>query len=324
MTRSIHAAVAVLGCLMAAPAYAAYPTKPISLVVPYGPGGASDLVARTLASIAPKYLGKPVLVQNKTGAGGIVGSNYVNKSKPNGYTLLLARVGSQAVGPALNPAVPYKYDDFTMIGLLELNPFVFAVNADSPYKTFGDLVKALKNKPGDLSYSTSGPGTVLNMGPQMLLQELGLPPSAAVQVPYKGGGGAATALLGKHVDFIGVNLSAVISGIKAGKLRALAVTTSKRYSAIPDVPTVKELGYPQLDTVVGWSALYGPRGLPDDVVARWQKALQKISSDKAWKAGAKNRGSISDIRSPAATRSFIKQQYETYVKLGKRLGISSQ
>ncbi len=271
--------------------------------------------------MAPQYIGQPVLVVNKTGAGGVVGSTFVHQADPDGYALLLARVGSQAVTPALNETIPYKYDGFTFLGLLELNPFVFVVRADSPYKTFGDLVGALKADPGKLSYSTSGPGTILNMGPQMLFDILGLPSDAATMVPYKGGGGAATALVGGHVDFLGINLAPVLNHIQAGKLRALAVTTDKRFHAIPDVPTVHELGYSQLGTIIGWSGLYGPPGLQKEVVDKWVAALQKVSKDKTWKSLTTKLGSVPQIRPPEATASFVKEQYQTYRKLGEKLGL---
>lgn len=298
-----------------------YPTKPIELVAPYGPGGASDLAARTLASVAPKYIGQPVLVINKTGGGGVVGSAFVHNARPDGYTLLLARVGSQAVAPALNASIPYKWNGFTMLGLLELNPYVFVVNANSPYKTFGDLIKALKKHSGTLSYSTSGPGTILNMGPQMLFDLLGLKSDVATMVPYKGGGGAATALLGGHVDFLGINLATVLNNIEGGKLRALAVTTPKRYANLPGVPTVSELGYPQLQAITGWSALYGPPNLPKEVVSKWRHALQAISKDKTWISLEKKLGSVPDIESPQSTYHFVKVQYKTYHKLGEKLGL---
>lgn len=300
---------------------AEYPSKPIELVAPYGPGGASDLAARTLASVAPQYIGQPVLVVNRTGGGGVVGSNFVHNARKDGYTLLMARVGAEAVGPALNPTIPYKYNDFTYLGLLELNPYVFVVKADSPYKTFGDLVKAIKAHPGKLSYSTSGPGTILNMGPQMLFDILGLPSNAATMVPYKGGGGAATALLGGHVDFLGVNLATVLSNVQAGKLRALVVTTPKRYQGLPNVPTVAELGYPKLETIIGWSALYGPPNLPKDVVAKWTAALKKISKDKTWNGLETKLGSVPYIKSPEQTSAFVDNQYSSYHALGKKLGL---
>lgn len=301
-----------------------YPIKPITLVAPYGPGGASDLASRTLAASAPNYIGQPVLVINRTGAGGVTGSTFVNQSRPDGYTLLLARVGSQGVTPALNSTIPYEWDDFTFLGLLELNPYVFVVRSDSEYQTFADLVNAIKANPGKLSFSTSGPGTILNMGPQMLFAAAGLDSDAARMIPYKGGGGAKTALLGGHVDFLGINLAPVLDQIQAGKLRALAVTTKERFPAIPDVPTVKEVGYPQLGAVVGWSGLWGPPGLPQEVVTAWTDALDKLKDDKAWNKMTRSLGSVPQIRDPAATRQFVKEQVETYHQLGQKLGLLVQ
>ncbi len=311
----------LLGMLLPLAATAAYPNKPVTLVVPFGPGGASDLTARALSSVLPNYLGKSVLVVNRAGAGGVVGSSFVNHARPDGYTVLLARIGSQAIAPALNASIPYEWDGFTVIALVDLNPYVFVVNADSPYKTFDDLVQTLKNKPGELSFSTSGPDTALNMGPQLLFDTLGLPTTVATQVPYKSGGAAVTAVLGKHVDFVGVNLVSAISGIQAGKLRALAVTTKDRVASIPDTPTVAELGYPRLETVVGWSAIYGPPKLPQEVVDKWVSALQQVAKDKTWLGLEEKLGSVPDVRPPEATTEFVRDQYETYRDLGEKLGL---
>ncbi len=317
------AAVAVVA-LAPVTAAAEYPSKPITLVAPYGPGGASDLASRTLASVVPAHIGQPVLVVNRTGAGGVTGSTYVNKAKPDGYTLLLARIGCNAVTPALNSTIPYEYGDFTMLGLLELNPFVYVVKADSPFRTLDDLVKALKEKPGTLNYSTSGPGTLLNMGAQMLFDVAGLKSDAATMVPYKGGGGAATALIGGHVDFLGINLAPVLSHINAGTLRALGVTTPKRFKAIPKVPTVAEAGYPELENIIGWSALFGPPNMPREVVDKWTRALAATAKDKAWLSLVNKLGSIPSVRPPAETRAFVDGQYKVYNALGKKLGLLVQ
>jgi tripartite-type tricarboxylate transporter receptor subunit TctC len=303
-------------------AAAEYPSKPITIVAPYGPGGSADLAARALASTAPSHLGQPIMVVNRTGAGGVTGSTFVSQSRSDGYTLLLSRVGSNGVTPALNASIPYKYDDFTFLGLLELNPYVFVVRADSPHKTLDDLVAALKADPGKLSYSTSGPGTILNMGPQMLFQLAGLKSNAATMIPYKGGGGARTALVGGHVDFLGINLAPVLDNIRSGQLRALAVTTENRYAAIPEVPTVAEVGYPQLQAVIGWSGLWGPPDLPQEVVAKWTQALAAIKNDKAWQKLTTSLGSEPHILSPEQTAEFVRTQYQTYHKLGRDLNLA--
>jgi tripartite-type tricarboxylate transporter receptor subunit TctC len=300
---------------------AEYPEKPITLVAPYGAGGASDLAARTLSAAVPTYLGQPVIVVNRTGAGGVTGSTYVYKARPDGYTLLLGRVGCNGLVPALNETIPYDWDSFTFLGMLELNPFVFVVNADSPYQTLGDLMDALRANPGTLTYSHSGPQGLLAMGSQLLLDQAGLDPSAATGIPYKGGGEAKTALLGGHVDFLGINLAPVLDQIKAGKLRALAVTTPEIYVAIPDVPTVAESGYPGLETAIGWSVLLGPPDLPEEIVATWQEALQGVAKDKTWLKLTQSLGSIPYVTSPQETEQYIENQYVTYKKLGERLGL---
>ncbi|MCF8041294.1 MAG: tripartite tricarboxylate transporter substrate binding protein [Desulfarculaceae bacterium] len=311
------AAVALLGGI----AFAEYPTKPVTLVAPYGPGGASDLAARSLAAVAPSYVKEPVVVVNRTGAGGVVGSAVVARSKPNGYTLLLSRVGCNGVAPAINMKTPYTWDGFTFLGLLELNPVVYVVQSTSPFKSLKEAVEAIKKSPGKYSYSTSGPTTILNMGFQKLLADADLPSSAVKMVPYKGGGGAKTALLGGHVDFLCINLSTVIDQIQAGKLRALAVTTPERFPMIPEVPTVKEAGFPDLDVIIGWSGLWGPPKLPANVVNVWTEALQQVAKDKTWLKMTKSLGSLPYIKSPEETKAFVKKQFTVYRQLGEKLGL---
>lgn len=302
-------------------ALAAYPNKPVTLVVPYGAGGASDLAARTLAASARSYLGKPVIVVNKTGAGGILGSTLVFKNRADGYNLLLGRIGCNGLVPALNQTILYRWDSFTFLGLVELNPFVFVVRTESPYKNLKDLLDTIKAKPGTISYSHSGPQTLLSMGSQMLLNQAGINASDATGIPYKGGGGAKTALLGGHVDFLGINLATVLDQLKAGKLRALAVTTPERFEAIPDVPTIRESGFPEMEKVIGWSVLLGPPNLPKDIVNRWQDVLEKIARDEKWIVQTKQLGSIPVIKPASETKEFIRDQYETYKALGEKLNV---
>jgi tripartite-type tricarboxylate transporter receptor subunit TctC len=322
LSRVLLAALALAFVCAPLTALAEYPTKPITLVAPYGPGGASDLASRTLAAAVNKYIGQPVVVINRTGAGGVTGSAFVSKGRPDGYTLLLGRVGCSCLVPALNKTIPYKWNDFTFLGMLELNPFVYVVQADSPYKTLKDLVDAIKKNPGKLSFSNSGPSGLLAVGSYMLLEAAGLPQSAATGIPYKGGGGAKTALMGGHVDFLGINLAPVLDQIQAGKLRALAVTTPERYPAIKDVPTVREAGFPALETAIGWSALLGPPKMDKAAVAKWEKALAEIKKDKAWNKITKSLGSIPYITDGAGCEAYIKGQYETYDKLGAKMGIT--
>jgi tripartite-type tricarboxylate transporter receptor subunit TctC len=302
-------------------AQADYPNKPITLVSPYGPGGLADLAARSLASNVTSFIDKPVVVVNRAGAAGVTGSTFVAKSSPDGYTLLLARVGSQAAVPAINKRTPYKWDEFTFLGLLELNNFALVVNEKSKYKTFQELVSAIKS--GEkLSYASTGVGTLLHFGMLMMLNEIGVSADSLKHIPYKGGGNAMAAVSGGHVDMMFQGLSGVMGGIESGQLRALAVTSPKRDPIVKSVPTVAELGYPGLEAVVGWSALYGPPNLPKPVVDKWVAVLEKLKTDPSWIEATKKLGSIPDIKSPANTKVFVGKQYEEFKKLVDKLNLA--
>ena len=312
----------VMALLALAPAaQAQYPNKPILVVAAFSAGGDSDLAARNLTAVMPKYTGQNGVVLNKVGASGAIGSEYVKKASPDGYTLLLARVGSQATLPALKPDLAYKWNDFTFLGLLELNPYVCAVRADSPYKTFGDLVEGIKKNPGRLKYSTAGVGTIHEMGPQMLFEILKLGKDGGIQIPYKGGGDATVALLSGEVDINCTNLGTALAFIKSGQLRALMTTTPERYKEIPNVPTAKEVGYPQLERIIGWSALYGPPGMEPKLVAYWSDVLRKVARDPQWTGATEKIGSVPRILPPDETARFVKEQFETYDRLGKSIGL---
>lgn len=321
-----YAILLVVGALVsvgaAFGASAQYPNKPILVVAPFTAGGDSDLAARNVTATFPKYTGQNGVVLNKVGASGAIGSEYVKKAAPDGYTLLLARVGSQATLPALKPDLAYKWNDFTFLGLLELNPYVCAVRADSPYKTFGDLVDGIRKNPGKLKYSTAGVGTIHEMGPQMLFDILKLGKSAGIQIPYKGGGDATVALMSGEVDINCTNLGTALSFVKSGQLRALMTTTPERYKEIPNVPTAKEAGYPQLERIIGWSALYGPPGMDRKLLAYWSDVLQKVAKDQQWITATERIGSVPRILSPADTAKFVQEQYETYDRLGKAIGLT--
>ncbi len=301
-----------------------YPTRPLLIVAPFGAGGDSDIAARNLAAVIPKYLKQNAVVLNKVGASGAIGSEYVKNASPDGYTFLLARVGSQATLPALKPDLSYKWNDFSFLGILELNPYVCAVVADSPFKTFGDLVEGIRRNPGKLKYSTAGVGTIHEMGPQLLFDAQKLGKDAGNQIPYKSGGEAATALLGRHVDFSCSNIGTVLGFIKNKQMRALVTTTPERFRDIPDVPTAKEAGYPTLERIIGWSALYGPPKMDPKLIAIWGDTLQKVSKDAQWVNATEKIGSVPHIKSPQDTATYVKEQYETYYKLGKSLNIVLQ
>lgn len=325
MTKSWQATAFAAVLLAASAPFAAlhaadYPSKPVTLVVPYGPGGASDLHARIVAGSAPNYLKQAVLVVNKTGAAGVVGSNVVVRAKKDGYTLLSARVGSQAGVPAMNPNIPYKWDDYTFLGLTERNPFVLAVKKDSPYNTFKDFEKAVKGG-AKLTYSSAGVGTLLHIATLVMSDKMGIDNNNLTHIPYKGGGKARTALVGGHVDFLWQNLSGLIGAYRAGQIKILAVTTGERIDSVKDVPTVKELGYPEMETIIGWSGIFGPPGLPKPIVDKWVATLQGLKTDKAFNKLIKGLGSIPDIRGPEETKAYVKTQYETFKDVVTKLGV---
>jgi tripartite-type tricarboxylate transporter receptor subunit TctC len=195
------------------------------------------------------------------------------------------------------------------------------VRADSPYKTFAELVDGIRKNPGKLKYSTAGVGTIHEMGPQMVFDIFKLGKDAGIQVPYKGGGDATVALLSGEVDINCTNIGTALSFIKSGQLRAVLTTTPERYKEIPNVPTAKEVGYPQLERIIGWSALYGPPNMDRKLVGYWADVLKKVARDPQWITATERSGSVPRILSPDETARFVKEQFETYDKLGKAIGL---
>jgi len=321
-TNSVVAGAAL--AVLSSTAYAAeYPSKPITLVAPYSAGGASDMASRTMASVLPSYLDQPVLVINRTGAGGVTGSTFVNKAKPDGYTLLLARIGSQSVSPAMKTNIPYKYDDFTMLAVIELNPVICATASSKPYKTMKDLIDAVKAKPGELSFSSAGVGSMLHVAVPLVLSMMDVknPKDAMNHIPYKGGGNAATAAVGGHVDLVCTNSSALTSHIAGGKLRPLMITTKERQAVAKDAPTARELGFPEIEVLVGWSGIYGPPGMDPAVAKTIRDALQKVKKDKAWNKFTKALGSVPHILDEAETKKFVDAQFNAFNTLVSDLGM---
>ncbi len=310
--------LAAVGILFALPAFA-YPDRPITLIAPFSAGGDSDLSARNLAPVAQGLLKQPIVVLNKPGGSGSLGSQQVKEATPDGYTLLVARIASHAVLPALKKNLPYKWNDFTFIGLLDLNPIVCVVNADSPYRTLDNLKRAIATQPRKLNYSSSGIGTILHLGAQLLLEAFELPSDAVAHVPYKGGGEAALAVLSKEVEFSCLNYPSAVGLIQGKRLRALAALMPERLKDIPDVPTAREAGYPRLEAIVGWSALLGPPKMDREAVAKWVETLQTVRDNPAWMAAEQKLGSIPRILSPQDTEAFMGAQFGTYEQLARRL-----
>lgn len=318
---------ALMGASLAAPiaarAQGGYPERPVVLVAPFAPGGASDVAARTLAGHADRHLGQPIVVENRTGASGMIGTLHVRRATPDGQTLLMARIASSAIVPAIDRAAQYAWDEFTFLGLVDINPYVVVVRADAPWRTLGELIEEIRRRPGALNHGSSGPSTVLNLGIRYLLLQAGLAPDATVEIPFRGGGEVATALLGGQVQIVGQNLSEIAGALQGGQARALVVTTPERFPAIPDVPTAREAGFPALEGIVGWNALAGPPGLPEAVTRRWDAVLAALARDEAWLAATRRAGSVPQLRDGAAAKAFIGAQVALYRELGRKLGMVS-
>jgi tripartite-type tricarboxylate transporter receptor subunit TctC len=257
---------AVAGALTVSVAEAAgdFPTKPIRLIVPYPPGGSADLIARLVAEQLSASTGQSVVVENKGGASGSIGSEYVAHARPDGYTILMTTSDTLAINPAVFAHLPYDpQKDFAPISLLAVQPFVLAVGPSVTAKDFAAFVQSAKDKPGTVSFASNGAGGVQHLAMELLASSAGF---KALHVPYNGAGPALSDVMGGHVDAIFISLQGAGGSIRAGQLRALAISSPKRLAVAPDIPTFAELGFPAFQ-VQQWYALVAPRATPPAVLA---------------------------------------------------------
>jgi len=302
-----------------------YPERPITLIAPFSVGGTADRAARLLAQHVPAHLpnrAARILVENRAGASGALGTLAVSRAAPTGYTLLLARVASSAILPALDPRTPYAWDDFSMLGLIEQSPFTLCVRADAPWQKLSDLLAALREQPGQLRFATTGPATLLDLGMRELFSLAGLPYDAATAVPFPGAGDATQALLDQRVELMGTNLSDVLPAIQAKRIRALVVGSLERLDVLPGVPTARQAELPTLTRIAGWSGLFAPPRLPEAFVGIWAKALAALRADPAWLRATRAEGNVPMLLAPEATRAFVGDQVLFYRDLGRRLGLA--
>ena len=270
------ALVAAAAALSAMPAWAGYPDHPVTLVVPFPPGGTTDMVARVMASRLGDKLGQSVIVDNRPGATGSIGAAYVKRAPADGYTLLLSSLGPFVIVPHLVKGLSYDpLKDFDYLTVAAQSPNVLVVPASSPFKSVADLVAAQRKTPDSVTFCSSGNGSSDHLSAVMFWQQTG---TSGVHVPYKGGGPAITDLLGGMVDASFQNVNNVISHIQAGKLRVLAVAGSKRLALLPNVPTLAEAGVKDAE-VYSWQGVAAPKGLAPEVKKRLHEALLAALND---------------------------------------------
>jgi tripartite-type tricarboxylate transporter receptor subunit TctC len=266
--------------VIAAPAAMAqnYPTGPVKVIVPFGAGGATDILARVFSERLQQGLGQSFTVENRAGAAGQIAATAVARSTADGTTLMFTTAAPITVAPLMNDKVQYDpRKDFVPVAQVAVMPVWLVVNAQSPIKSLADIVKQAKDSSGKVTYATSGVGTELHLAAEAIARSAGI---NMVHVPFRGGGEVITALLGKQIDFAALSTASIAGPLKQGTLRAIAVSSPKRMSDFPDVPTFAELGHPGA-TMMPWWGLMAPAGTPQPVVARLTQQLEAITKDPA-------------------------------------------
>ena len=273
MQRTIRHLAAVLLAATCMTAHAQYPNKPVHIVVPSAPGDGSDLTSRLISDKLAAALGQPVIVDNKLGAGGVVGTEFAARQPADGYTLIMANAGSHAINAALYSKLSYDpAKDFTAVALVGAAPNMMSVNPALPVKSVAEFIAYAKANPGAVNYASGGNGSSAHLSAELFKSMTGVQMN---HVPYKGATPALTDLIGGQVQVMIGNLPPMLPHVKAGKLRALAVTTAKRYPGLPEVPTVAESGLAGYETVA-WFGLFAPAGTPRDIVVRLNREVNAI------------------------------------------------
>ncbi|SFM88584.1 Tripartite-type tricarboxylate transporter, receptor component TctC [Variovorax sp. OV329] len=297
--------MAVAACAFTAmgSAHAAWPDRPITIVVPYAPGGAADAVARVVAARMGTRLGTSVIVDNRAGASGTIGAAYVAKAAPDGYTVLYDAT-PYSINPHLFPRMPYAADALQPLSLVLLAPNALIVKADSPFKTVNDLVAKAKAQPGKINFASGGSGTVQRLAAELMRQRLQLD---MVHVPYKSGGPAISDVMGGQVDFMFGTVAATYPLITSGKLRALAVSSPQRSPRLPDVPTVAETVVPGYEAFE-WNGMLLPARTPKDIADKLQNAVVEVLKEDEVQQRLKDLGAQPVGSTPAEFAAFLKKE----------------
>jgi tripartite-type tricarboxylate transporter receptor subunit TctC len=298
----------------------AYPNKPVQVIISFTPASATDIVGRIVTAKLSEMWGQPVINENRSGAGGAIGSAAVAKAAPDGYTLLI-NSNAHAVNPAIYAKLPYETTkDFTDIAPLSELPNVLVVAANSPYKTLGDLVKFGKANPGKINFGHAGVGSGTHLNTVKLATAAGID---VTQVPFKGTPEVVAAILSGNVDCYWVPISAGVSNIKAGKLRALAASSAKRSPLMPDLPTTAEAGVKGADFGL-WFGVWGPAGMPGDLVNKINADVRKALADPGVKEKLANTGNVALDMSAQEFAKFVRSEINDYARTARAAGIKPQ
>ena len=312
------AALAALAAVAGSAIAQGYPAKPVRFIVPFAAGGGSDYVARVVAHKFNEAFGQPLVVDNRGGAGGMIGTDLVAKASPDGYTLLLGSAGPLAIQPGLTPRIPYDpLRDFAPITLVTSMPYVLVVHPSLPVKSVRELIALARARPGQLNFASPGSGTTTHLATELFKM---LAKVDVVNVPYKGVAPALADLLAGQVQFMSGDLSTVMPQVKAGRLRALAVTGAKRSALAPELPTIAESGLPGYEAS-GWFGVLAPAATPRDLVARLNAAIVKGISEADARERLAALGGDVVANSPAEFAAYLRDDLAKWSKLIEALGL---
>ncbi len=316
-------AVAAIACIFgcgsatrAAEPASTFPTRPIHLVVPFAPGGATDVIARLVAEKLGETWGKAVVVDNKPGGTGIVGSVAVKQAAPDGYTILMGTASTHSVSPAVHPDLPYRLEDFTPVTLVATFPNMLVVNPKVPAKTVSEFITLLKANPGKYNFSSTGPGGSVHLAAVLFEQMTG---TKMVHVPYKGSGPALNDLLADNVQCTFDNMTTVWPHVQSGELRALGVASLKRVKAAPEVPAIAETvpGY----EATSWVGIFGPKGLPRDITEKYAAAMSRVVNAPDVSRRLEELGATPETDQPAEFGKFVLSDTNKWRAVVKAAGI---
>ena len=286
-----------------------FPTKPIELVVPYAPGGSHDLTARALASVAHQYLGQPLLVVLKAGGGGAPGSQYAIRAKPDGYTLMLGGTGPNTIF-ALVQKAPIGPDYFTSIARINYSPAIFSVRTEAPWKTFREVVDYMKKNPGKFNFANTGTWGAGDFPMRMVARAAGVEYN---NIPFDGGGPALLAVLGGNADGSFLFTAQLLPQIGAGKMRALAVTDTRRHRDLPNVPTLREEGVDVVFTQ--WRSVLAPKGIPPAIAQKLEAAFKQMTEDGSFQALIKQLGDEIQFQGGKEFETTWRQEWDGFAKV---------